>query len=273
MDYLELPPPQPLEHLVHRFWFFRTGPGAGGTMQTVVPDGRCELVLHLGEPFAEADEQGRARSQARVLLAGQLTGPLRLFPPGGAEVVGIRFRSGAAGALFPLPPREIVGRVVSLEEVAPGLAAKLLDSVAPVPGRRARAQALAHALARVVLREPDTAVSAAVTRLESDPRSSIGGLGAALGLSPRTIQRRFLEDVGIGPGLLRRILRFRAAFGLLGRLPPGRWTTGAAAAGYFDQAHLIRDFRRFAGAPPSAFFRAGPDLAQAFAVMEAGAAR
>ena len=71
------------------------------------------------------------------------------------------------------------------------------------------------------------------------------------------------------PTLLRRILRFRAAFRLLERLPPGRWGRVAPRVGYFDQAHLIRDFRRFAGAAPSVFFSTGPELARAFSGGEA----
>ena len=60
MDYLELSPPPPLDRLVHRFWFLRTGAGAESSgMQTIVPDGRCEIVLHLGEPFAELAEPTR----------------------------------------------------------------------------------------------------------------------------------------------------------------------------------------------------------------------
>jgi AraC-like DNA-binding protein len=265
MDYLELPPPPPLDRLIRCIWFLRTGPGDGDAVQTVVPDGRTELVLHLGEPFAQADATGRPRSQARALLAGQLTGPLRLIARPGADVVGIRFLSGAAGAVLPIPLEVAAGGVTPLQEVIPPLEARLFDAVAPVRGRRDRAQALALALGRSVLREPDRSVTAVVARLEADPGAPVGTVATALGIHPRTLQRRFLADVGVGPRLLRKILRFRAAFGLLGRLPPGRWAGAAVAAGYFDQAHLIRDFRRFAGAAPSAFFRGNPDLARAFA--------
>lgn len=268
MDYLELAPPPPLDRLVHRFWFLRGTPDAAGGGQTIVPDGRTEIVLHLGEPFAQADGPRPARAQAPMLMAGQLTGPLYLVPRAGADVVGIRLRTGAERALLRMPMHELTGLVVPLADIAAGLGPPLLDAAASAHGRRARAGALAHALAHLVVQQPRQVVRAAVTRLESAPASSIQALARDLGLTPRTLQRWFLEEVGISPRLLGRILRFRAAFGLLDRLPAGRWTAAAHASGYFDQAHLIRDFRRFAGAAPSAFFRRGPDLARAFAGAE-----
>jgi transcriptional regulator GlxA family with amidase domain len=107
-------------------------------------------------------------------------------------------------------------------------------------------------------------VEAAVTQLETAPPGTIGELARSVGLTARTLQRRFQAEVGMDPALLRRILRFRAAFRQLERLPPGRWSRVAPRVGYFDQAHLIREFRRFAGAPPSVFFGAGPELAREF---------
>src|SRR4051812_49728869 len=100
-DYLGLSPPPPLDRVVHRFWFLRTRVGAEPAVQTIVPDGRCEIVLHLGEPFAELDAAGQSRPQGRALVAGQLTGPFRLVSRPGADVIGIRLRTGAAHRLLP----------------------------------------------------------------------------------------------------------------------------------------------------------------------------
>ena len=125
------------------------------------------------------------------------------------------------------------------------------------------------ALARVLSSRSFAPLEAAVARLEAGQPTTIGELARSVALTPRTLQRRFQAEVGLDPTLLRRILRFRAAFRLLERLPPGRWTRVASRAGYFDQAHLIRDFRRFAGAAPSVFFGGGPELARAFSAGEA----
>src|SRR3954447_2119785 len=267
MDYLELSPPPPLDRMVHRFWFLRTRVGAEPAVQTIVPDGRGEIVLHLGEPFAELDAAGQSRPQGRALVAGQLTGPFRLVPRPGADVIGIRLRTGAAHRLLP-PQRELTGRVVPLTDVGRALEPCLLDAVRGETDPRGRAASLCAALARVLSSGAFGAVDAAVARLEPGQPTTISELARSVALTPRTLQRRFHAEVGLDPTLLRRILRFRAAFRLLERLPPGRWSRVASRAGYFDQAHLIRDFRRFAGAAPSVFFDAGPELARAFSAAE-----
>jgi transcriptional regulator GlxA family with amidase domain len=71
------------------------------------------------------------------------------------------------------------------------------------------------------------------------------------GVSGRQLGRRFRVAVGVGPKLLARVLRFRHAWEL-GHAGPVRWPALALACGYCDQAHLIRDFRRFAGTTPAA---------------------
>ena len=242
-------------------WFLR-GDEAGAP-QTIVPDGRVEIVLHLGEPFAEVDETGRAVPQPRALAAGQLTSPLRLLPRPGAEVVGIRLRTAAARRLLRVPQRELTGRIVPLGDVVRRIEPRLLDA-ARAADLRTRIERLAGALIDLLDDRRSSAIDAAVARMESGRTQTVPELAASVGLTPRTLQRRFLDDVGMDPTLLRRIFRFRTAFGLLESLPPGRWSRVAPRAGYFDQAHLIREFRRFAGSPPSVFFGTGPELARAF---------
>jgi AraC-like DNA-binding protein len=67
-------------------------------------------------------------------------------------------------------------------------------------------------------------------------------------MSERQFRRRCLEESGLAPKHLCRVLRFRRACELGERGLP--WGLIAAEAGYFDQAHLIRDFREFTGATP-----------------------
>lgn len=273
-EYLEFAAPPPLDGLIHCFWFLR-GPMGGAAAQPVLPDGRMEIVLHRAEPFAEVDSAGVPRAQSAALLAGQLTRPIHLMPRGDSDVIGIRFHSAGARSLLGFPAAEVGGRVVPLVEVDARLAGALLG--ASHRGKEAKTQgrdreivaALAFTLQRFVRREPARLVAEAVRSLERQRSVRVGGLAAQLGVTPRTLERRMLDETGLGPKMLQRILRFRRALALLQRTPRGAWSRAAIMAGYFDQAHLIRDFTRFAGMPPSAYFQADAPLSRAIQGHEA----
>jgi AraC-like DNA-binding protein len=57
----------------------------------------------------------------------------------------------------------------------------------------------------------------------------------------------------VPPKTLARILRFEHALALLRRDDGARFAEIAERCGYYDQAHMNRDFRAFAGASPSEF--------------------
>jgi AraC-like DNA-binding protein len=84
-------------------------------------------------------------------------------------------------------------------------------------------------------------------------------LAFRLGLSTRQLQRKFKVEVGIGPKLLGRIQRFQHVFSALESSRD--WVQAAVACGYYDQAHLIRDFRELSGEAPAALLAPDTDLA------------
>ena len=263
MDYREVPPPAGLRHLVHCFWFLR-GAGEAGETQTLVPDGRSEIVIHLRQPFALVDERGAARPQASVLAAGQLLGPLTLAPSADADVIGIRFRTDAASAVLGGALEEVTGLVAPLSEVKPGLEGALRDAAARERTPEARARALSRALARVTSDGPTPLVRGAVAALEN-PAGRIRELARGLGTTARTLERRVRDATGLSPRALRAVLRFRRVFRRLDRSPAGSWARVAVESGYYDQAHMIREFRRFAGVAPGRFFGREASLALTFA--------
>jgi AraC-like DNA-binding protein len=95
---------------------------------------------------------------------------------------------------------------------------------------------------------------------------AIDALVAESRLSRRQFERRFRETVGLSPRLFANVLRLRSVFDALKANPDGGWTDAALAAGYFDQSHLIRDFKRFVGCTPAQFLRAEHGLATAIAL-------
>ncbi len=69
-------------------------------------------------------------------------------------------------------------------------------------------------------------------------------------LSLRQFERVSKERIGIPPKLFARLVRFSKAYRLRENFPLLSWTNIAYECGYFDQMHLIRDFKQFAGVAP-----------------------
>jgi AraC-like DNA-binding protein len=103
-------------------------------------------------------------------------------------------------------------------------------------------------------RPPSEEVSWAWDKLKSTGGLiSIGALAEDLGWSRKHLIHRFRGQVGMPPKTVARLLRFHAALEQLKRSDGTRWVEIAHSCGYYDQAHLIRDFRDFAGCAPGEF--------------------
>jgi AraC-like DNA-binding protein len=83
--------------------------------------------------------------------------------------------------------------------------------------------------------------------------SSVRGISRELTISSRQLERRSLESFGVAPKMIARIARFQRALRMRGT-GAATWTQIAHDCGYYDQMHMIRDFRIFAGDAPGRSF-------------------
>jgi AraC-like DNA-binding protein len=243
---------------VDRFWMLEDS--RPKTVQRVVPDGRPELILNLGQPF-ECLRDGQWVAQPRCFLAGQLEGPLLLRTSGAASILGIRFRPQGAGQLLGIPMQELTGSMTPLGDLpcGPGGLREVSNA-----GSVAELEA---AVLKLEKGAEDRLVDEAVRQLMApvvDPQGArdVGNLAARLGVSTRQLERRFKARVGLSPKRFARIQRFQSVFQRMGDDGAG-WVDLAIACGYYDQAHLVRDFRDFSGAAHSVLLAEG-ELAEHF---------
>jgi AraC-like DNA-binding protein len=86
-------------------------------------------------------------------------------------------------------------------------------------------------------------------------RVSIDEMAKSHGVSRQQFARRFRATAGLRPKLFARITRFQALVNALLSTDVSDWASVAPAIGFYDQAHMINEFRAFAGSPPTAFFQ------------------
>jgi AraC-like DNA-binding protein len=233
---------------------------AGREPQRIVPDGCPELIVHLGDPFSRRIG-GRWVRQPRVFLAGTLTRPWLLRPGPKVQTFGLRFRPGAITSLFSFSMAAMADREVPIP-------ARVLAAVLA----RGRGDEERFAAAEAWLLErlraatpPESSARPAVARvLRARGSLRMADLAGALGWTPRRLERVFLRDLGIRPKLYARIVRLNAVLATLDEAERGSAIDLALDAGYFDQAHLLRDFRQLAGRSPRAGSAADGTLARHF---------
>lgn len=257
MSYLERRPSGRLRGIVDRLWRVDESPADEPAPETICPDGRTEIVIHLGDPMRQ-QLGDRQLEQPRSLLVAQMHGPITVVPTGRVSMVGARLASGALHRLLPIPQGRLTGQILDLESVWHAWARATADRVASTPSPAASLAAFESALQALV---PDVAASdgthameAAIATLRaSGGNASIDRLAQSTALSRRQFERRFAECVGLSPRLFGRIVRFQRAFR---HLAQESGADVAARCGYADQAHLVREVRRFAGQTPSALTQA-----------------
>lgn len=257
MLYREILPAPALRRHVRCFWHLADPAARGaGALERIVPDGCAEIVLNRAEPFVRVREGEPPRRQAQVLCVGQIRRPIRVAPTGAIDVLGIRFEPAGLHALCGVPMHELADR----DECVGALDERLRDALARASETPALAERVA-AVERVLGRALEArerrgtlgALAGAAVRLaerRGAPRGP-GALARALGVGPRALERLFRVEVGLSPALFARIRRLQGVLAALeGRRPPLGWAALAAAHGYADQSHLIRDFRLLAGTTP-----------------------
>jgi AraC-like DNA-binding protein len=195
-----------------------------------------------------------------------MTRPVLVAPTGPVQLLGIRFTPGGALPFFHTPPGELTNTIAPLAEVAGALDRELSGQVYEAREPTQKLRLIESALRRQITlkNEKGASLQGAISRIvSSGGQTSIDGLAGDLGISGRQLERRFLNEVGLGPKLLCRILRFQQVFRAVER-EDKNWARVAADCGYYDQAHLIRDFRQFAGQTPSVLFESFTRFAEFF---------
>lgn len=253
MHYEDVPPPPELRGLVHRLWVLRGPAQHGVPFQRAMPDGRGELIFNFADPF-ECSVGRAVRTQPLSLVLGPSRRSMTIRPTGKVDVLGVRFRPEALAGWLRVRGHELADAAFALSEVGAPLEHTLPEQLAEAGGTRERLAILARHLARTASRDGDRRMAAVVDLVFGHERRPDGAAQTA-GMSRRQLGRLFRERIGFGPKALARIGRFQRVLGALEAAPRPRLAALAVAAGYFDQAHMSRDFRLLAGTTPARHLR------------------
>jgi AraC-like DNA-binding protein len=208
--------------------------------QRVLPDACADFIFNLTDPALP--------TRNCAAFVGTMTRAIVVPVRRRRDVFGIRFKPGAAWLLYRAPMRALCDGQTALDDIFAGGSA-LAERLSESEGFAARI-ALAEAWIETRLRQIDVddeklrTIAAINDRLET----GAGGIAlSALGWNERKLQRFFEAAYGTNPATMRCFWRFEHVRRVLLQEPDVNLATLALDQGFADQAHMAREFQRFAG--------------------------
>lgn len=227
-------------------------PAALGGSWLATPTTDVTMIINTGRPFG-------GLPQAFVAGLTQTSGVIDMT--GEVECLELKLSPLGAYTLLGIPSHELTGQVVDLGDLLGRQGDRLIDRLTETAAWDRRFGPVDEFLARRAERgrQPAAEIDWAWQRLTAAAGLvPIGTLATEVGWSRRHLVAKFREQVGLTPKTVARLLRFERLLRRL-RNPGGAgWAQLALECGYYDQAHMNRDFRDFAGTTPTAYLaRAG----------------
>jgi AraC-like DNA-binding protein len=213
------------------------------------------VPLIFGLDGAWEVEGPQDRDEQTSFVAGLHAAPSLVRPTAPSwSCIELRLTPTAAHRILGLPMHELTNRAVAVDLVVPKareLAERLRESRSWPERFELVESFLASRLAGSV--EPAREVEWSWHELRRTAgRAPIAELAGDIGWSHRRLIARFREQVGLAPKAVARVMRFDGAVQALRSSTRGLAEV-AYGCGFYDQAHMNRDFRELGGTTPRAF--------------------
>jgi AraC-like DNA-binding protein len=232
MSYAEILPDKNLRPFIECYWIHSNDLSPN----IVLPDGCIDIVFYY----------------AAGSVVGTMTTPLIVQPSG--DFVGVRFRSGKASMFFDFDASELTDQKTELQNIAGRDGSILIEKLFDAQDLSRKIEILNANLSSWFTNKSNEKVDYVIQKIiQSQGNISINWICRSLDLSRQHLARLFQEYVGIRPKQFARVIRFQALLKNVRQTQKVNWANEAAMLGYYDQAHLITDFRQFSGTSPEKF--------------------
>jgi AraC-like DNA-binding protein len=255
--YLSYRPGPPLNDFVENFWLIEGGQAS--RLEKILPCGASELVVNLKDNeihIHDPQQPERYRRFSGAVISGTYS---QSFICNGLQheaIMGVHFKAAGAFPFLRTDAGELTNAHANLDDLWGSPALELRERLYAAATPQQRFRIMENAL-RSRLHDDTEGRMQTKTALKM---FALGGAGARiravsreLGFSQRRFIQTFRSHVGLTPKVFCRILRFQRARVLAEELEAPDWAQLAVACGYFDQSHLIKEFKEFSGSTPNIY--------------------
>ncbi len=243
-----------LQTFIKSFWFLDIATGSDVPLALSPVPEQCLYFYpkSLPTPF---DANGKPITAYNNIIAGQaVTGGSKLLVPNQYCMFKILFQPSGFYRLFGTPMTLFADTTVETVSVLGNPVNNLREQIANAKGFVDMVTAAeTFLLNQISTSKIDLLPIDKVLQQSDFYRFSLDQLASDACLSARQFERKFLERTGVSPKIYQRVVRFNQALKIKNAQPHRPWIDITYACGYFDQMHLLRDFRQFTGQTPTFF--------------------
>jgi AraC-like DNA-binding protein len=258
IQYREYSPCPALRPYVQCYWAGSTDAMSSGPdrVHRVVPDGCIDILVEFSYRTADTGQPTVPRFGDRTSIVGTMSRPLIVTAPDPTCFIGVRFKPGKATGFLGVSAGELTDQSIALSEVWRRDVYRLEDGLTD---RHTIGQKLAFLeaalLERLKLKKDDDPYVEPLVGLILQRRGAVAieALSEFAGISRQHVARKFDRYVGITPKLFCRVVRFQDLMKTIRLTDKVDWATTALDFGYYDQAHMISEFKKFSGLTPASF--------------------
>lgn len=224
--------------------------------QRVVPNGYVELIIHLSDLHCELLDSSTFNSSPDFLLIGLYSLPYEVNFKGPVNVFGIRFKPEGLHQIFGVPTSELIENYVDIESLS---MQKFRDHC-----KTMREQSGINKM--ISLTESFFRKNLSGNRInlyylnlaahlirKSDGLITVEDLSSKVFISKRQLEREFKQKIGMSPKSYMQLARLNKVNRIIKEGKRVELGDIAYICGYSDQAHFIRDFKKFTGEAPKVF--------------------
>jgi len=257
MYYRLIQPATSLSQYIKDYWFLEMEAGEGlESVQRVVPNGYVELTFHFADRLKK--RKLTEELQPGIIISGQQTGFFDVLPTGKTSMLSVQFFPHSAALFFDIPIYELADETLDLHDTIGAVARELEEQLYDLPSLEEKVKHIEMFLVRQLSHKTEYSWNRIFHNIELINRTNgiitPGELASAACLSRKQHERLFKQLVGLPPKQFLKIIRFQNAL-FMRQLHPGESLTELAyRCGYYDQSHMINDFRELSGITPRQYF-------------------
>jgi len=241
-----------LDHLIDYYWVDKNNSG----IFKILPDGSSSIIFTIGSPFSILVTGGTKKTFNTNALIGAQKKYFVLSKDIDTYLIGVKFKQGEAFHFLKKPMKQFTDKIINLNDVF-NVDTNSLGEVLVKAENEDEIRKILNYFFFINVESlicESKVVDSVIEKVRvSKTALLIKDLCESENISNKHLISLFNKKVGISPKLLYRINKFLKVIEILQDNTVVNWSQIAYECHYYDQAHLINEFKKFSSLSPNEY--------------------